>query len=86
MQLFERPGYYAVSHVAFGFIGVWYPIVLALAILYQIVQYVFQVRVFPVEGTIRSGNSLAHTGLKLAEMAFGYILGRVVRRMKLRIQ
>jgi hypothetical protein len=59
----------------FGFAAVWYPIIGILAITYQLLQFAFNVRTFPVEGRIEKGNSVAHTGLKLAEMALGYSLG-----------
>jgi hypothetical protein len=77
--LYERPRYYAMSHLLFGFLAVWFPLVGILAVLYQIGQYMFDVRVFPVERRIEPGNSLQHTGLKLFEMAVGYLAGVLVR-------
>ncbi len=79
MGLYERPRHYAVSHVLLGFLAAWVPIIGILAVVYQLGQLGFNVRVFPVEGKILSGNSVEHTGLKLAEMLLGYILGRLVR-------
>ena len=78
--LYERPRYYAASHLLFGFSAVWYPLVGILAVLYQIGQFAFNVRVFPIEGRIEPGNSWEHTGLKLFEMAVGYLAGVLVRR------
>lgn len=80
-RLYERPRYYAASHLFFGFIAVWYPLVGLLALLYQISQFAFNVRVFPVEGHIKPGNSWQHTGLKLLEMAVGYLAGILVRHI-----
>lgn len=79
MKLYERPPIYAVTHVAFGFAAVWYPLIGVLALLYQIGQFVYNVRVFPLEGKILPGNSITHTGLKLAEMAMGYGIGKLVK-------
>ncbi len=80
MTLYDRPPHYALSHMLFGFAAVWYPIIGILAITYQLLQFAFNVRTFPVEGRIEKGNSVAHTGLKLAEMAGGYALGYLLRR------
>jgi hypothetical protein len=79
--LYERPRYYAASHLLFGFIAVWYPLIGLLAVLYQIGQFTFNVRVFPVEGRIEPGNSWQHTGLKLVEMVVGYLAGILLRRI-----
>jgi hypothetical protein len=79
--LYERPRYYAASHLFFGFIAVWFPLVGILALVYQLGQYVFNIRAFPVEGRIEPGNSWQHTGLKLFEMAVGYLAGTLVHRL-----
>lgn len=79
-MLYQRPSIYAVVHVLLGFIAAWFPSVGALTILYQLLQFTFNVRVFPIEGTIKPGNSIQHTGLKLAEVLFGYVLGLLVQR------
>lgn len=78
-MIYERPHYYMVSHVLFGFVAVWYPWVGIVAILYQMAQYLLNIRVFPLEGIIRSGNTAHHTALKLAEMGVGYALGYFTR-------
>jgi hypothetical protein len=81
MSLYERPRHYAVSHMLFGFLAAWFPIIGLLAVVYQLGQLFFNVRVFPVEGKILSGNSVQHTGLKLAEMLLGYSIGSLVRTL-----
>jgi hypothetical protein len=78
-MIYERPHYYALSHIFFGFIAVWFPWVGILAVTYQVLQLAFNVRVFPVEGRILPGNTWQHTGLKLAEMGLGYGIGRLVK-------
>ncbi len=82
MTLYERPPHYAISHILFGLIAVWVPIIGILAVTYQLLQFAFNVRTFPVEGRIEKGNSVAHTGLKLAEMGLGYSLGTLIQWMR----
>jgi hypothetical protein len=70
--MFKRHPVYFWIHIVFGIIGYFYPSVLFGAIGYQLLQLIFNVRVFPVERKIEPGNSLKHTGIKLAEIALGY--------------
>jgi hypothetical protein len=79
-MLYERPYYYAISHIVIGFIAAWYSIIGVLAILYQAIQYVLDVRFFPVTMMIKKGNSIAHTGLKLVEIGMGYVIGYTVQQ------
>jgi hypothetical protein len=69
---FKRHPIYFVLHVLFGFIGYFYPDVLYAALAYQFLQYIFNIRVFMMEMKIEKGNSVTHTGIKLAEVAAGY--------------
>lgn len=78
-MLYERPYYYMVSHLVIGFIAAWIPLLGFLAILYQLYQYAFNIRIFPAEGVIQKGNSIAHTSLKLAEIGAGYLCGKGVQ-------
>ena len=82
MLFYERAPYYMFIHIFFGFIAVWVPSIGVLAVLYQILQFIFNVRTFPFELTIKPGNSITHTGLKLIEMAIGYSLGLLVKKYK----
>jgi len=75
MTVYYRPSIYAASHVFFGFIAVWFPLIGFLSLMYQIGQYIYNVRVFPIEGRIEKGNSLAHTAIKIGEMGVGFVLG-----------
>lgn len=79
MTKYYKPWYYTASHVGIGFLAVWYPILGILAIVYQVGQLVFNVRVFPVEGTIKQGNSIHHTVKKLIEITLGYAIGYLVK-------
>jgi hypothetical protein len=78
-MIYERPSYYAVVHGMIGFASVWIPLIGILALVYQLGQYVFNVRVFFIEGDIRPGNSWEHTGVKLGEMTVGFCVGHVLR-------
>ncbi len=51
-----------------------------IGVLYQFIQYMLNIRVFPIEGKILLGNSIQHTGLKLAEMGLGYMVGIISQR------
>lgn len=79
MVHFYKPWYYTASHVLFGFTAVWYPIVGIFVLLYQVGQYLFNVRVFPIEGRILEGNSIQHTFKKLVEILLGYAIGYLVK-------
>lgn len=79
-MLYERPYYYAISHILIGFIAVWYPIIGVIGVLYQITQWILNVRFFPVKGTWEKGNNLYHTGMKLFEMGIGYGIGHIIQQ------
>lgn len=79
MTLYYKPWYYGLSHVISGFIAVWYPLIGVLAVLYQLGQLVFNIRIFVVEMDIKKGNSIEHTFLKISEIALGYIIGYFVK-------
>ncbi len=83
MAIYYKPWYYTFSHVLTGFAAVWYPAIGIIALIYQIGQYLLDIRVFPVEMTIRTGNSLQHTGLKLSEITLGYSIGYIMKNMAL---
>jgi hypothetical protein len=77
-MLYERPRFYAISHILIGLIAVWFPIVGGIGVLYQLAQYAFNVRTFPRELRIEKGNSWQHTSLKLFEMAIGFAIGSLL--------
>jgi hypothetical protein len=77
-MLYQRHSIYAVIHILLGFIAAWIPSVGVFTILYQLLQFFFNVRVFPIERTIKPGNSIQHTSLKLAEVMLGYIIGSAI--------
>lgn len=79
MRLYERSPYYMISHITLGFLSAWYSWLLVFVLSYQALQLFFNVRVFPLEGTIKSGNNLAHTSLKVIEILLGYGCGLLVK-------
>lgn len=78
-MLYQRAPYYLIIHFLLGFVSPWYPMIGLIALVYQVGQYAFNVRVFPVEGTIKPGNSLEHTSLKILEMLIGYLCGNLLK-------
>jgi hypothetical protein len=80
MVQFERPPIYAISHFTFGLLGAFQPILLALVLIYQISQYLFNVRVFPLERRIEKGNTWHHTVVKLYEILLGFIGGLLLKK------
>jgi hypothetical protein len=80
MVQFERPPIYALSHIAFGILGAFQPIVLALVLAYQLGQYSWNVRVFPLEGRIEKGNTWQHTSVKLYEVLLGFVAGLLLKK------
>ena len=78
-MLYERPFYYAISHILIGFIAVWYPVVGVIGVMYQLAQFILNVRFFPIELTWEKGNNLYHTGLKVLEIGIGYSIGYIIK-------
>lgn len=79
MLLYKRAPYYMVIHFLLGFIANWIPFIGILAIVYQVLQLVFNVRTFPFELRVESGNTITHTLLKLFEMGLGYSIGFIIK-------
>jgi hypothetical protein len=79
--MFKRHPIYLVTHIILGFIGYFYPKVLYATLGYQFIQYVLGIRFFLFERAIKSGNTLNHTAMKLAEVGFGYILAIVYKNV-----
>ena len=75
MIIYEKPWYYSLSHIVIGIFAVYYPILGICAFLYQLIQYIWNIRIFPIERILYSGNSLEYTGLKLAEYMLGICIG-----------
>lgn len=77
--VYKKPLIYTISHIGFGFLSAWYIWVLYPMIAYQFLQLILNKRFFLLQGTIKDGNSVMHTGVKLVEVFIGYAIGRGVR-------
>jgi hypothetical protein len=77
--MFHRHPVYFFIHVLLGFLGYWYPEILYGTLGYQFLQYIFGVRVFIFEMTIKEGNSLEHTSVKLSEVFIGYLIAMLCK-------
>ena len=73
-RMWHIPILYIVIHVGIGFAAYYSNPVLVGFLVYQTLQYAFNVRVFAFEGVIRPGNSLEHTLIKLGQTAVGYLV------------
>ena len=80
--MWYRHPMYAVIHICIGCISTVFPLFGILAWIYQIGQYIFNVRTFPIEMRIEKGNSFLHTQSKLNEMEVGYLMGMIFQRYR----
>ena len=85
MHLYERAPYYFIIHILLGFVAAWIPLIGGLAVAYQLTQYILDIRFFPVEFKVAKGNNILHTGVKLGEIVLGYITGRYVKRLNIKL-
>jgi len=72
MKIWDKPPIYTLIHVLTGVVGYFFPWILVTSVLYHFLQYMMDVRFFAFAGTYEDGNSLEHTGVKLAEVMSGY--------------
>lgn len=79
--MFHRHPIYFLTHLILGFIGYFYPEVLYSTIGYQLAQYIFNVRLFIFEMSVKQGNSVEHTAIKLAEVAGGYLIAKLYKAL-----
>lgn len=77
--MFYRRPIYFFTHLILGFLGYWYPEILYGTLGYQFLQYFFNVRIFMFEMSLKQGNSLEHTLIKLSEVFAGYLLAMLCK-------
>jgi hypothetical protein len=82
MKLWYKPPIYIIIHTLSGFIGYFFPVVLFFIVLYHVLQYAFDIRLFFFDLNYKPGNSLEHTGLKLFEVLIGYLLAVMVMKLR----
>jgi hypothetical protein len=74
MKIWPKPILYTIIHIISGYIAYYYPVLLVAIFGYQVLQLVFNVRVFFFSWKIEPGNSIEHTLVKLIEYALGYFI------------
>jgi len=70
--MYQTPPLYMAIHVVGGAISYFYPILIGLFVVYQLLQLVLGVRFFVFTMEIRRGNSILYTLYKLAQFFVGY--------------
>ena len=63
---------YIIIHVILGALSYYYPMILPIFSMYQLIQLVLNKRVFMFEFKIKDGNSLQHTSNKMIQFFLGY--------------
>ena len=74
---------YILNHILIGFfVGITkYKYILIISIIiYQFIQFIFNVRFFIYYLKIKKGNSLKHTLNKLLQYIIGFIIGLIVKK------
>ena len=74
--VYEKPFYYGLIHVAFGFAAFHYTWVGIIFVMYQLLQLFLNKRFFVFQGKIKDGNSVRHTALKCGEFLVGMLLAK----------
>ena len=85
LKMYDYPVIYKIIHILLGLIIAIKKsrCILLLILLYQIFQYLLNVRLFLLDkNKVRSGNSIEHTVMKLGDYVIGYILGILYLYMK----
>jgi hypothetical protein len=74
--MYEYPIIYTLSHLTIGGISYKYPLLIIFIIIYQLSQYILNVRFFFLNkgNILDNGNSISHTLYKLFEYGVGYVL------------
>ena len=79
MTVWYKPPIYIFIHILTGMIAFKYPLFLIAIIGYHIFQLVFGIRLFVFDVNLKTGNSIEHTALKLAEVGLGYALAVLIQ-------
>jgi hypothetical protein len=76
--VYKKPFYYALIHVAAGFLAFHYTLFGVVFVMYQLLQLYLHKRFFVFEGKIKDGNSARHTAFKLGEFLIGMLIAFVI--------
>ncbi len=82
METWHKPPLYTASHIGFGVLSFFMPVLIPIFIVYQLIQYFYNVRFFIRERQIRDKNSIAHTSVKFAEFILGLLIGYAIYTWK----
>lgn len=82
------PLIYSLSHYLLGFLSYYYKFIIILFTIYQLFQYIFNIRFFLLDkecitnfkNCIKRGNNLNHTLHKLGEFFIGYLLSYLLKK------
>lgn len=83
------PLLYSLSHYLLGFFAYYFRFILFIFIIYQLIQYIFNIRFFllskecliNIKNCVKKGNNLKHTLHKLGEFFIGYILSLIIKKL-----
>ena len=70
--MLETPPLYIGIHMIGGAVAYFYPFLIALFIIYQLLQLVLNIRFFVFTMEIKTGNSILYTLYKIAQFFVGY--------------
>ena len=76
--MYQTPPLYMAIHVAGGAVAYFYPILLILFLVYQVLQLSLNIRFFVFTMEIHEGNSILYTLYKTAQFFVGYGLASTV--------
>ncbi len=78
METWDKPPIYIATHIGMGIVSFFFPVLIAVFTVYQLVQYFLDVRFFIPERQIREKNSTLHTAIKFAEFGVGLLIGYAI--------
>lgn len=76
-----EPIYWA-SHVVWGIVAYFYPILLVEIVVYQLTQWALNIRLFVFTWEVREGNSLKYTIYKLLQYLVGFLIAFIWNKME----
>ena len=81
MQCYDYPCSYTILHLLIGgMMGISNKgkYIVLIAMIYQCLQLLLDIRIFAGEGRIEKGNNIKHTFVKVLEYLIGFILVQIL--------
>jgi len=78
-KVYDKPLIYLLIHIGLGIVSAWISWIVGAFLMYQGFQLLIGRRFFFFEGDVKTGNSVAHTAVKLGEFFIGYAIGSGIR-------